>query len=90
MTARYVFEREDFDEVTLAIERVSHQVSIDLEIGIFIAHDQDGFDGKCTVALTVDALSDTTEEAHKSLELIHNLDVVQKYQSSHIHTSAVR
>ncbi|KAJ5653670.1 hypothetical protein N7490_000673 [Penicillium lividum] len=78
MTARYVFERDEFDEVALAIEHVSEKVSIDLEIGIFVAHDQDGFNGQCTVALTVDALSDTEEEAHEALRLIHELPAIQK------------
>ncbi|KAJ5946430.1 hypothetical protein N7454_003269 [Penicillium verhagenii] len=77
MTARYVFERDDFDGVTLAVEQISDKISADLEIGIFIAHDQDGFNGRCTVALTLDALSDTEEEAHQALELVHQLPVVQ-------------
>lgn len=77
MTARYVFERDAFREVTLAIERISDRISADLEIGIFVAQDQDGFNGRCTVALTVDALSDTPGEARQALSLIHELPVVQ-------------
>ncbi|KAJ5390548.1 uncharacterized protein N7496_001616 [Penicillium cataractarum] len=78
LTARYVFERDVFDEVTLAVERISDKVSEDLEIGIFVAYDQDGFNGRCTVALTLDALSDTAEEAYQALKLIHELPIVQE------------
>ncbi|CAL5873000.1 uncharacterized protein PFLUO_LOCUS7269 [Penicillium psychrofluorescens] len=78
MTARYVFEIDDFDEVLTAVDSVSEQVLPDLEIGFFVARDQDGFVGRPTLALTADALSDTEEEARRALGLLHNLPVFSK------------
>ncbi|CAK7238391.1 hypothetical protein SEUCBS140593_010638 [Sporothrix eucalyptigena] len=78
MTARYVFEIKDFDDVVTAIDAVSDQVSIDLEIGFFVAHDQDGFEGRPTVAITADAISDSVEEARRALDLLHNLPPMKK------------
>ena len=69
MTARYVFELSDLDEVLIAIDSVSTQIPRDLEIGFFVAHDQDGIEGRPTLAVTADALSDTQEEANAALEI---------------------
>ena len=73
MTARYVFEIADLDDVLTAVDSVSDRVSLDLEIGMFVAHDQDGFSGRPTLAITADALSETKEEAKSALDLLHNL-----------------
>jgi FAD/FMN-containing dehydrogenase len=78
MTARYIFDFKDFDEVVTSIDAASDQVSPDIEIGVFVAFDQDGFEGRPTVALTGDALSDTEAEAKQALELLHNLPVTKK------------
>lgn len=78
MTARYVFEISDFDEVVSAIDEVSEQVPDDLELGFFVAHDQDGFIGRPTFAITADALSETEDEARKALDLLHSLSPMRK------------
>lgn len=78
MTARYVFEVKDLDEVLTAIDGVSHQVVPELEIAFFAARDQDGFHGRPTFAITADALSDTTTQARSALDLLHNLPVVRQ------------
>jgi hypothetical protein len=83
MTARYVFETADFDEVVKAIDAVSDQVSPDLEIGFFVAHDHDGFKDRPTVAITADALSDTEEEPRYALGLLHNLPPMKKTTKSY-------
>ncbi|KAL4809151.1 hypothetical protein BDV18DRAFT_158082 [Aspergillus unguis] len=78
MTARYVFEIAALGEVLPAIDAVSGDVPPDLEIGLFIARDQDGFIGRPTFAITADCLSDTEDEARKALGLLHNLPVMKK------------
>lgn len=78
MTARYIFEFPDLDEVLVAIDEVSEHISLDLEICMFAARDQDGFTGRPTVAITLDAFSDTQQEARDSLALVHNLNVFRK------------
>ncbi|KAJ5545812.1 hypothetical protein N7494_003397 [Penicillium frequentans] len=78
MTARYTFETSDLDEVLAAIDAVSESVSPDLEIGFFVARDQDGILGRPTLAITADALSDTEEEARTALDLLHDLPVMKR------------
>lgn len=78
MTARYIFEIADLDEVLIAIDNVSEQISTDVETCMFVAQDQDGFIGRPTVAITLDAFSDSDEEARGALGLIHNLSAFSK------------
>ena len=78
MTARYVFELDDLDDVLMAIDAVSAHVPPDLEIGFFVAHDQDGIEGRPTLAITADALSDTEQEARSALDLLHNLEPMKR------------
>lgn len=78
MTARYIFEVDDLDPVVSSIDAVSGQFPAELEVAMFVARDQDGFIGRPTLAITADALCDTTDEAHKALELLHDLPITQQ------------
>ncbi|KAL6249922.1 hypothetical protein RBB50_002223 [Rhinocladiella similis] len=78
MMTRHVFEIENLNEVLTAIDSVSAQASLDLEIGMFIAHDQDGFIGRPTLAISIYAFSKTEDEAKAALEFIHNLAPFRK------------
>lgn len=78
MTARYIFEVRDLDEVLTAIDAISPRVVPELEIAFFAARDQDGFQGRPTIAITADALSDTKAEARSALDLLHRLPVVEQ------------
>lgn len=83
MTARYVFEVDEIDSVLTAVDGISAQISPDLEIGMFAAHDQDGILGRPTLAITADVLSATEEEAREALDILHNLPVMKKSVKSY-------
>ena len=83
MTARYVFDVAELEEVLVAIDDVSGRMSRDLEVCMFVANEQDGFVGKPTVAITMDAFSDTIDQAREAIALIHNLPVFRKAIASH-------
>ena len=87
MTARYVFELEDFDAVVTSIDAVSEQVPSDLEISFFVGHDQDGIEGRPTLAITADALSDTDVEARSAMDVLHNLEPMKRCVKSSTYVS---
>ena len=78
MTARYVFELENLDEVLSAVDDASGRSPPDLELSFFVSADQDGFMGRTTLAIVADALCETQEEARKALDIIHNLPPMRK------------
>lgn len=78
MMTRHIFEVEDLEEVLVAIDSVSASASLDLEIGMFVGRDQDGFIGRPTIAISIYAFSNTQDDAKSALELVHNLPAFRK------------
>ena len=78
MTSRYIFEVADLDEVLIGIDSIWAEIPLDLEICMFAARDQDGISDRPTVAITMDAFSDSQEEARAALNMVHQLPAFRK------------